>query len=178
MSLSIIRCAKIIGTQTITNGSRRRTTTCWNGRRTITRRGRSSTARKISRRIPNERDNSNTRTGRTSADDNELATRRGAARSLDGAAASIYPRRFSDERRARRRDRAQAQAGLWLSPSQPRKNRRERQLSRLDAVHRSARLFLFDDEQLGLRAERGKTRRHRSSRTRRIFASYSGRADT
>src|SRR5438445_2889599 len=164
----------IIGTQTITDGSGRRTTSCSNGRRTITRRGRSSTARKISLRIPNERDNSNTRTGRTSADDNELATGRGIARSLDGAAASIYPRRFSDECRARRRDRAQVEAGLWLSPPQPRKDRRERELPWLDAVYRSVGLFLFDDEQLGLRAERGKTCRHRSSRTRRIFASYPG----
>src|SRR5438445_11236650 len=144
----------IIGTQTITDGSGRRTTSCSNGRRTITRRGRSSTARKISLRIPNERDNSNTRTGRTSADDDELATRRGVARSLDGAAASIHPRRFSNERRARGRDRAQTQAGFRLSPPQSRKDRRERELLQLDAVHRSTRLLLLDDEQLGLCTER------------------------
>src|SRR5207248_11480810 len=142
------------------NGSRRRTMTCSKEPNSVTLRGRSSTARKISRRIPNERDNSNTRTGRTSADDNELATRRGIARSLDGAAASFYPRRFSDERRARGRDRAQTEAGFWLSPPQSRKDRRECKLSRLDAVHRSARLLLLDDEQLGLRAQRREARRH------------------
>src|SRR5882762_7452971 len=135
MSLSIIRCAKIIGTRTITNGNQRRMMTCWNGPSSITRRDPRWMVRKqLQKKQPPhlnplpegeedentsfERDNSNTRTGRTSADDNELAARRGIARSLDGAAASFYPRRFSDERRARGRDRAQAQAGLWLSPPQ------------------------------------------------------------
>src|SRR5437762_11103996 len=151
--------------------------TCLKEPNSVTLRGRSSTARKISRRIPNERDNSNTRTGRTSADDNELATRRGIARSLDGTSASFYPRRFSDERRARGRDRAQAQAGLWLFASQSRKDRRESELSRLDAVHRSTRLLLLDDEQLGLCAERREARRNRSPRARGISARYSGRAD-
>ena len=37
--------------------------------------------------------------------------------------------------------RSEAQAGLRLSPPQPREDRREHELPRLDAVHRPARLF-------------------------------------
>ena len=105
-----------------------------------------------------------------------FALRWRAARGLDGAAASFHPRRLSHERRARRRDRAQAQAGFRLSPSQPREDRREHELPRVDALHRPARLLLLDDQQLGLRAQRRETRRHRSSRARRIPARHPGRA--
>src|SRR4030095_12531210 len=91
-------------------------------------------------------------TNRATADDNGLATRRRIARSFDGAAAPIDAWCVSHERRSRRRDRAQAEAGLRISPSESRKDRREHQLSRLDAVHRPARLLLLDDQQLGLRA--------------------------
>src|SRR5439155_12010615 len=128
--------------------------TCWKKRNSITRRGRNSTARRISPRNRNDRDDSNTRTSGAATYNDELATRRRIARSVDGAAASIDPRCFSDERRARGRDRAQTQAGFWLSPPQPRKDRRERELPRLDAIHRSTRLLLLDDEQLGLCTER------------------------
>ena len=65
------------------------------------------------------------RTARTPMPAMTSRLRRRAARSLDGPAASIDPRRFPDERRARRRDRAQAQAGLRLPASQPREDRRE-----------------------------------------------------
>src|SRR5438477_3778494 len=147
--------------------------TSWKKRNSITRRGRNSTARKTSPRDRNDRGDSNTRTSRAATYNEGLATRWRIARSVDGAAASIDPRCFSDERRARRRDRAQTQAGLWLLAPQPRKNRRERNLSQLDAVHRSARLLLLDDEQLGLRAQCGEAGWHRSSRARRILARHS-----
>src|SRR5437870_4513472 len=151
--------------------------TCWKKRNSITRRGRNSTARKTSLRNRNDRDDSNTRTRRAATYNNELATRWRIARSVDGAAASIDARCFSDERRARRRDRAQAQAGLWLLAPQSRKNRREHELSWLDAVHRSARLLLLDDEQLGIRAQCRETGRHRSPRARRISPRDPGRTD-
>src|SRR5204863_1620466 len=135
-----------------------------NGQSSITPRDRNSTVRKILWRRPNphlnplpegeedentscDRDDSNTRISRATADNNELAARRRVARSIAGTAASFDAWRFPDERRARGRDRPQAEAGVRLSPPQPRKNRRDGELSRLDAVYRSSRLFLFDDEQ-------------------------------
>src|ERR1051326_5520615 len=54
----------------------------------------------------------------TGADD--LATGRRTARSFDGSTASIHARRVPNERRARRRDRSQAETSLRLSTSQPR----------------------------------------------------------
>src|SRR5262245_32150562 len=50
MSSKIIQCAKIIGSRTITNGSRRHTIKCWRRRNAITLRGRSLMALKGSPR--------------------------------------------------------------------------------------------------------------------------------
>src|SRR6266568_9067777 len=136
----------------ITNTSRRRMTMCWRRRENITLLGRIWMARKILPRS-NERDDPNPRASRATTDDNGFAARGRVDGSVDGAAASLDPWGVSHERRARGRDRAQAQTRFRIPASKSRKNRREHELPRLDALHRSARLFLFDDKQLGLRAQ-------------------------
>src|SRR6516164_1769573 len=151
MSLKIIQCGKITCSRTISNGSRRRTTRCSTARKRITRRVRSWTVRKKSLQNRNDCDARDSRSNGATTDNHDLATRGRVARSVDGTAASVDPRRFSNERRARGRDRPQTEAGVWLFASQPRTNWRAHDLSWLDAIHRSARLLLLNDEQLGLR---------------------------
>src|SRR5437762_3024068 len=76
-----------------------------------------SMARKISRRNRDERDDPNTRASRATTNDNGRTARGRVDGSVDGTAASLDPWGVSHERRARGRDRAQAQTRFRIPPS-------------------------------------------------------------